>query len=141
MPDKQKRLNIIRVICYLYFLVPCIIWIVDNYSVGYINWPIIILTALVVLQIIFRVNKVDLVLGILLSILSFYMVLAVTSDLVDHFNGTKRFNDMANFRRYFAFGYGIFGTAFLSALTILYTYYFKRSLAQKKEALQTASAS
>jgi hypothetical protein len=122
---KLKRLNILRTICYAFLLLVCMAWIIDTGFPEFINWPIIIIGSLLLVQMIFRIPGADLVLGILLTMLSFYMLLAVTSDLIDHFNGTK---PVSTFGYYFGFGYGIFGVSFAMAVTILYVYYARRRM-------------
>lgn len=130
---KLQTVKIIRTICFLYFIALTGFWIADSAGAGFINWPVITIAAVLLLQMIFRIKFVDLVLSILLTILSFYMLMAVTSDLVDHFNGTKPV--VKTFAMYFGFGYGLFGTALVAALTIMYLYYYRRRLLENKEAL------
>ena len=130
---KLKTVNIIRTICFVYFLALTGFWILDSWSVRFVNWPVITIAAVLLLQLIFRIRVVDLVLSIILTILSFYMLMAVTSDLMDHFNGTKPV--VETFAMYFGFGYGLFGMALIAALTIMYLYYYRRRLLENKEAL------
>jgi hypothetical protein len=122
-----KRLNILRYICYAYFLLLCAFWLFDNGFPGFINWPVLIVALLILLQMLFRIRKADLVLGLILAILSSYMLLAVTSDLADHLNGTK---PVSSFWGYFGFGFGVFGTAWAAAGGIIYVYYARRRLFQ-----------
>ena len=123
--DKLKTLHIIRSISYLYFLGIVAFWLTDSFSAGHMNWPIIIIGSLLLLQLIFRIPTADLMLGIIMGLLSFYMVLAVTSDLIDHFNGSKPVKTVAV---YFGFGYGIFGSALVAAIALLYVYEKKKKI-------------
>ncbi len=118
-----SRLDIIRKVCYLYYFVYVIFALADN-NFGPVGYTITIALGLIfIMQLISRGNKADLGIGVLFTMISFYLMLAVTSDLADYYNGSK---PVKNFAEYFGFGYGIFGSATAASLIIIYCYYARR---------------
>lgn len=128
-----SRLDITRKVCYLYYFMYVVLALADN-NFGPVGYAITIaLGALFVAQFISKGNKVDIAVGILFTMISFYLILAVTSDLIDYYNGSK---PVRNFAEYFGFGYGIFGSATAASLIVIYCYYARRRSLENRKALQ-----
>jgi hypothetical protein len=122
-----KRIAFVRTICYLYILGVVVFWVQDNYAAGYTNWVVISVGLVILLCLLLFVRNgiADIVVGMVLTLPSFYMVMAVTSDFTNHLNGSK---PIINPWLYFGFGYAMFGIATLAAFLISLTYYFRSRL-------------
>lgn len=112
---KLSRLDISRAISYLYLLAVCIMWTEGLVFGTY--WPVLIIIGLLLIQLIIRLPLADGIIGSILSLIALYMFLALSSDLADHFNGTK---PVGTFGTYFLVGYSIILLTFTSATTLLY---------------------
>jgi len=109
----------IRIASLLYFLLLVIYIIMDTNKTDFINWPFISIAFMLVVQMIFNFKIGDQITGGIFAIISSYMMLAVTSDLIDHFNGSK---PVSTFWSYFGFGYGIFGLALICSILLIYAH-------------------
>lgn len=107
-----------RMASLLYFVLLVTYIIIDTNNGDQINWPFMIIGFLLIIQLIINFRIGDVLAGGIFAVISCYMMMAVTSDLIDHFNGSK---PVSTFWSYFGFGYGIFGTAFVSSILLLYS--------------------
>ena len=131
---KLKRLNLFRWLSYAYLILICLYWLIDNGFPEHINWPILITGILLLMQIFIKVPLVDGVLGFILGLLSIYMVIAVTGDLIKHLNGTRI---VPTFGIYFGYGYSVFTLTMLCAITIIYAHIAKQKILENNRKLQT----
>lgn len=111
--------NIYRIIPLVYFTGLGFFWIAENYmTTGTVNYIAIVVTLLIMSQFFFKNKLAGLITGIVMGLFSFYMLLAMLSDLADadeFTSGTYRF---------ITFGGGLFGTGVLMA--VLLTLYSAR---------------
>lgn len=117
--------NIYRIIPLVYFTGLGLFWIAENLmSTGTVNYVAIIVTLLIVAQFFFKNKAAGLATSIIMGLFSFYMLLAMLSDLAD----VERFT--SGTYRFIAFGGGLFGTGvIMAALLIVYCVKLKNNSA------------
>ncbi len=106
--------NIYRIIPLVYFTGLGLFWAAENFmSTGTINYIAIAATLLIVAQLFYKNKVAGLVTGAIIGLFSFYMLLAMLSDLAkagEFTSGTYRF---------IAFGGGLFGTGVVMAILLI----------------------
>lgn len=101
----------------LFFMGLGIYWVAENYlASAHINWIAITFVVLLTIQLIVQNRIGGMVLGIVLGLISAYMLFAVLSE----FNEFRTINDKA--LQLLAFGLGIFGVGVLSATAMVYKF-------------------
>lgn len=110
------KYKMLRTICFVYLLMLLASWLIDSFSAGYTNWPIIVITAIAIFIWWWRNVIADIIAGWILTMLSGYMLLAVSSDFIKHMTGERRVGHPG---QYFGFGYGLFGLAFIAAIAVI----------------------
>lgn len=111
--------NIYRIVPLMYFTGLGLFWIAENYmTTGTINYVAIAVTLSIIVQFFFKNKTAGLITGVIMGLFSFYMLLAMLSDLAK----ADEFNQITY--RFIAFGGGLFGTGVLMAV-LLTVYYAK----------------
>ena len=125
-----KGIRVMRIAAFVYILAVLGFWLFD--SGGYINWPVLTITAAVLVQMLWINRLADILIGCLLIMLSAYMLLAVTSDLRRHYSGEAQVRNPAE---YFGFGYGIFTLSLIASIIITFLPIYKERLKSKRDIL------
>lgn len=112
----KRLLYAVRIIIYLYIIAVATFWFYDNYAgSGHINPYMLAIIAACIVTYFININIIDSILSVVLLLLSTYMLLAITSDLVDYIDGAPYKKPIA----YFGVGYVMFGFAWLFSFTLL----------------------
>lgn len=105
----------IRIIPLLYFVFLSIFWFTENYmTTGTINYIALVVGFLMVCQLFINRRVVGLVTGVAMALFCIYMLLAVVADVAKPGGLTP------NMIKFIAIGGGLFGTALIMALLLVY---------------------
>lgn len=117
----------------LFFIGLGIYWVTENYlASAHINWIAIVLTVLLAAQLIFQHKIAGMALGLVLGLISAYMLFAVLSEF-------KEFDTVNNEAlQLLAFGLGIFGLGVISATAMVYKFAILQQNYMKEKSPLTA---
>lgn len=117
----------------LFFMGLGMYWVTENYlASAHINWIAIVFVILLAVQLIFQRRIAGMALGLMLGLISAYMLFAVLSEFYefDVLNG-KAFQLLA-------FGLGIFGVGVISATAMVYKFAILQQNYMKEKSPLTA---